>query len=64
LPADVGRSNCPTKTTHPFDELLPVFINDAFREPNLPKTYVLVHLLRILGVEGAPATAHLEEKYA
>lgn len=57
---DIEKEDQNGELTHSFDELLPVFINDAFWETDFPKTYVLVHLLGIFGVEWAPAAAHLE----
>ena len=50
--------------THALNELLAVLVDDALGEPNLAETDVLVHLLRVLGVEGAPAAAHLKQEHA
>ena len=51
------------KGTHPFDKPLPILVDNAFREPNLPKTNIVVHLLGILGIEGTPPTAHLKKEH-
>ena len=48
--------------TYPLHELLAVLVNNALRELDLAKADVLVHLLRVLGVEWTPATTHLEQK--
>lgn len=48
------------EVTHPLDELLALLVDDTLREPDLPKADVLVHLLRVLGVERAPPTAHFK----
>lgn len=48
---------------HPFDELLAIIVDDAFREPNLAKANVLVHLLSVFSIERTPTAAHLEQKY-
>lgn len=47
---------------HLFDELLPVRIYDIVWKPNFPKTYILVHLLRIFHVERTPSATHLKEQ--
>lgn len=57
----ITLDNC---KTHPFDELLPILANDAPRELDAPKTDILIHLLHVLRVERAPATAHLEQQHA
>ena len=50
--------------THPLHELLPVFVDNASRKTDLPETDVLVHLLGVLSIEGAPSTAHLKQQNA
>jgi hypothetical protein len=49
--------------THPLYKLLPLVTNHALGEPNLAKTYVLVHLLGVFCIKRAPTTTHLKEQY-
>lgn len=49
--------------TYPLDKLLSVFIDDTSGELDLPEANVLIHLLRVLRVERAPATAHFEKEH-
>jgi len=42
--------------------LFAIFANDAFGEPDLAKTDVLVHLLGVFCVERTPTAAHFEQK--
>ena len=48
--------------TYPLHELLAVLVDDALRELDLAKADILVHLLRVLGVERTPPAAHLEQE--
>ena len=50
------------RLTHPFDELFSIIVDNAFREPNLAETNVLVHLLSVFGIERTPTTTHLEQE--
>ena len=50
--------------TYSLDKLLPVLINDPSGETNLAKTDVLVHLLGVLSIKGAPSAAHFEKQHA
>jgi len=47
-------------TTHSFDKLFPILIDDTFGKPDLPKTNILVHLLRVLCIKWTPPATHLE----
>lgn len=49
-------------SAYPFDELLPVFVDNTSRETNLAETNVLVHLLSVFSIEWAPSAAHLEKQ--
>ena len=53
-----------TSETYSLDKLLPVLIDDTSGETNLAKADVLVHLLRVFGIKGAPSTAHFEKQDA
>ena len=52
------------RSTHSFDKLLSIFVDDALWETNLSETYVFIHLLSVFSVERTPAATHLEQQYA
>ena len=60
----VVRTGIPKRNSaYPFHKLLPIFVDNASGESDLPKADVLVHLLCVFCVERTPAATHLEQKY-
>jgi len=59
----MGISKVRKWTTHALDKLFPLVTYHPLGKPNLPKAYILVHLLRIFCVKRAPTTTHLKEQY-
>jgi len=51
-----------SREAYGLDKLFAIFADDAFGEPDLPKTDVLVHLLGVFCVERTPTAAHFEQK--
>ena len=50
--------------TYSLNELLAILANDTSWKLDATEADVLVHLLHVLSIEGAPATAHLKQKHA